>query len=565
MNTHFEKAAAYSAGVLSGVIPACNWVRLAVQRSVNDHAKQAQEGYPFRFDAAKGERVCKFIELLTHIQGPLAGQRITLEPWQAWFIMQLFSWVWKTSGTRRFKRAYLEVPKGSGKTILAAGLALYMLAADQEGGADVIATASSLEQARLCLDTARNQALKDAVLCSRFGLVVKAHRVEQPKTVSKLRGLPAKGSATEGTSIHFAVLDELHLAKSRAVYDSLRTATSKRPQAMLCCITTAGSDTSGVCFEVHEHIEAILSSTKVDESFFGIIFSIDDADDWQTESAWRKANPNWGVSVDAQGLREEAERARQLASMEEGFKQKHLCIWSGSQGEDPFLTLEKVRKCYDASLQDDFDGEAALGMDLASRLDLTAVVKLHAKRVDNVLHYYAFCKAWLPADTVANAKNASYKGWLQGGHLVATPGSIVDLSFVEDHVSELLSSYPVRQCTFDPLQSSMLVTRLMKTHPDKADCFVECTQGGKYYTGAMLLLEELVADGRFHTNSPLLMWCLANLRCKKGVTNLLFPSRPKDITLKIDAAVAALMALSACTTTSLDESTATDAPAVVYI
>jgi phage terminase large subunit-like protein len=552
-----EKANQYRADVMAGIVPACQWVRLAVKRAADDRAKVGDPGFPFIFDATKAERVCKFLSLLTHIQGPKAGERIVLENWQCFVLTEVFGWVWRETGTRRYRRAYLEVPKGNGKTILAAGIALYMMCADGEGGADVIATASSYEQARLCLDTARNMALKDPKLCTAFGINVLAHKIVQPKSVSKLRGLPAKGSATEGTAVHGAVLDELHLAKTRAVYDSLRTAASKRPQAMLFCITTAGNDISGVCYEVHSYVEELLAKTKVDESFWGCIWSIDDGDDWRTEAAWRKANPCWGISVDAQGLREEAGRALQLASMEEGFKQKHLCIWSGSFGEIPFLPLENVRKCYDANLKDDMDGEVAIGMDLASRLDLTAVVRLHAKRVNDELHYYAFAKAWLPEDTVAKSKNAQYQNWIKNGFLEASPGSIVDLSFVEAHLEETLNKYTVRNVTFDPLQSNLLVTRLMKAHPDKEQVFEECTQSGKYFTPGMLLLEELVADGRFHTNSPLLMWCLANLRSKKGVTNLLFPTRPKDEAQKIDAAVATIMGLTACSVTPLDESTTT--------
>jgi phage terminase large subunit-like protein len=553
--TFIEQADAYRADVLSGRIPACEWVKLAVKRATDDRAKQAEDGFPFRFDAVQAERVCKFLSLLTHIQGPLAGERIKLEPWQCFVLTEVFGWLWKTTGTRRFKRAYLEIPKGNGKTILAAGVALYLMCADQEKGADVIATASSFEQARLCLDTARNMALKDRVLCSKFGLEVLAHKITQPQSTSKLRGLPAKGSATEGTSVHGAVLDELHLAKTRGPYDSLRTATSKRPQALLVAITTAGNDVSGICFEVHTHVEEILSGVKVDESFWGCIWTIDDADDWRVESSWRKANPNWGVSVDAQGLREEFGRALQLASMEEGAKQKHLNIWSNDLGETPFLKLENVRKCYDANLVDDMQGEVALGLDLASRLDLTAVVRLHAKRIQDQLHYFAFCRAWLPSETASNARNAQYQAWMKTGFLTETPGSIVDLSYVEDQVGEVLGRHRVRQITFDPLQSNLLVTRLMKQHPEQKDAFVEFTQSGKYFTPGMLLLEELVADGRFHTNSPLLVWCLANLRCKKGFGNLMFPMRPKDVAQKIDGAVAAVMALSACSTTPLDEST----------
>jgi phage terminase large subunit-like protein len=554
--TFVEQADAYRADVLSGRIPACNWVKLAVKRATDDRAKQGEPGFPFRFDEVKAERVCKFVSLLTHIQGPLAGQRIQLQGWQAWVLTEIFGWLWKTQDTRRYKRVYICVPKGNGKTVLASGIALYLMAADGEKGADVIATASSLEQARLVLDGARNICLKDRKLCSKFGLEVLAHKVIQPTSTSKLRGLPSKrGEATEGTSVHGAVLDELHLAKNRGVYDSLRTATSKRPQALLVAITTAGNDISGVCYEVDTHVREILTGARCDESFWGCIWTIDETDEWRDEKTWVKANPNWGVSVDSQGLREEAARAMQLPSMEAGFKTKHLCIWENSYGDTPYLPLDDVRACYDANLADDLEGEVALGLDLASRLDLTAVVRLHAKRVNDVLTYFAFCRAWLPADTIARSQNSQYAGWVKSGFLTESPGNIVDLSFVEDYVSEMLGKHRVRQVTFDPLQSNLLVTRLQKKHPEQTEAFIEMTQSGKFFTPGLLLLEELVADGRLKTNSPLLIWCLANLRVKKGIGNLLFPIRPKEISQKIDGAVALTMALTACSTTPLDEST----------
>jgi len=545
-------ATEYRNSVLSGEIPACALVKLACKRSERDHANAA---WPFEFSVERATRACKFVSLLTHVQGPLAGSRVELQPWQAFILTEMFGWQWKSTGTRRFRRAYIEVPKGNGKSLLASAISLYLAFADQEKGADVICTASSYEQSRIVLDTARNQVAKDNKLASKFGLTVKAHKIEQASSTSRLRGLPAKGSATEGSAVHGAVLDELHLSKTRAVYDSLRTASSKRPQAMLFCITTAGNDISGICYEVHTHVEAILNQEKEDESFFGIIYGLDDADDWTLESSWQKANPNWNVSVDAQGLREEANRAMQLASMEEGFKTKHLDIWVGSFGETPFLDLGNVRKCYQADLADDFDGQCTLGVDLASRLDLACAVRLQAKRVNDQVHYYAFCSAWNPSETIKKSQNSQYAGWVRQGWLSETPGNIIDLSFVENHLADCLTKRNVRNVHFDPLQSSYLVTRLMKSFPDKVEVFVEMTQSGKYFTPGMLLLEELVAAGRIHTNSPLLLWCMSNLRAKKGVTNLLFPTRPKDMAQKIDGGVALIMALTSCAATPLDEST----------
>lgn len=553
---HVAKAQSYLASVLNAEVLACRWVKLACERAERDHARETDPAWPFRFDADKANRVCRFLEALPHIQGPLGGQKVVLEPWQCFIVTELFGWVWKETSTRRYRRASLWVPKGNGKTIICAGLALYLAFADKEPGADVVCTATSLEQAKLALNTAREQMIKNDKLAAKLGVKVRAYDIIKPDA-SKLRGLPAKGSSTEGVSLQGGIIDEIHAAKNRGVYDSLRTACSKRPQAMLFTISTAGEDTSGVGFEVYTYCQSLLSGEKEDEEFFCVIYGLDESDDWSTEESWRKANPNFGVSVDAKGIRAECHRAISLASMEPAFRTKHCNEWvSAFGGELPFLPLDKIRKCYDKDLKDDFTGTCTLGLDLASRLDLTTVVRVHGKRIDERLHYYVFCNAWLPAATLAKAKNASYPGWLRDGFLSETPGSTVDLEQIEEHVYGLLTRLPVREIDYDPLQSAYLVSRLQKRAPEMEQVFVEISQTAKYFTGGMLELEAAVADNRLHTNSPLLLWCLTNLRCKRASTNLLFPARPREIEQKIDAAVALVMALRSCAVLPLDESTA---------
>jgi phage terminase large subunit-like protein len=552
--TYSPKAQSYIDGVLAGSIVVCANVRLAVERARQDLDRENDPAWPFQFDSKKAERVCKFTELLCHIQGPKGGMRIALEPWQRFILETLFGWVWKDSGTRRFRRGYLHLPKGSGKTLLASAIALYLMCADGEEGADCVATATTLTQAKLVLDTARMMVLKDKVLQEKFGLRVRHSDVLQDRTNSRLRGLPAKGSSIEGIALHCAIVDELHAAKSRAMWDNLRTAASKRPQAMMLGISTAGDDISGIGYEVFSYVEALLNRRKDDAEFFGILYGIDPEDDWRSEDALRKANPNFGVSVDAKGVRAELNRALQLPSNEAAYRTKHLNEWLGTGGEEPFLPLDKVRKCYDPNLADDFTTAAcAVGMDLASRLDLCAVARVHSKKIEDKTHYFAFVKAWLPAATLAKSQNASYQGWLRQGFLSETPGSVTDLEVIEAHIQELFGLYTVRDVSFDPLQSNYLITRLQKENPDKTDVFVEFGQYAKHFTPGMVELETAVADGRLHTNSPLLVWCLSNLRAKRGGNNLVYPSRPKDIALKIDAAVALAMALRSTATTPLDE------------
>src|SRR5580704_8967079 len=202
----------YEAAVLSGAVPVCNWIRLAVERNQRDMARQEDDAWPYVFDPEKAARVCQFISTLHHIQGPKArkNETVYLENWQCWFLTTLFGWVWKDSGTRRFRRSYAEMGRGNGKSLIAAGAALYLCFAENEAGADVICTATVLQQARIVLDTARLMCLKNEKLCERFGLEVLAHKIEQRETNSKLRGMPSKGSSLEGVSLAAGIVDELH-------------------------------------------------------------------------------------------------------------------------------------------------------------------------------------------------------------------------------------------------------------------------------------------------------------------------------------------------------------------
>jgi phage terminase large subunit-like protein len=549
-----ERAAAYRAAVKSGEQVACDLVKQACARADRDHAREGELGYAFRFDAEKANRVCRFLELLKHVQGPLADTRLKLEDWQCFILTEIFGWVWRDTGTRRFRRGYVEVPKGNGKSLLAAGVSLFMAFADGEKGADCVCTATSMDQARIVLDTAREMCKKDVGFTTKFNLDVLAHKIEQRRSTSRLRGLPSKGSSIEGISLHGGIIDELHAAKGRTVYDNLRTACSKRTQSLLFIITTAGDDTSGIGYEVHSYTEALLAEEKSDEEFFGIIYTIDENDVWDTQAAAQKANPNWGVSVDARGVDAELNRAKQLASNEAAYRTKHLCQWLSSMGEEPFLQLDKVRKCHQSDLEDNFEGGmCAVGMDLASRLDLCSVVRIHSKKIDDKQHYYVFAKSWLPAATIAKSKNASYQAWLRQGWLAETPGSVTDLAQIEEHVAELFGKYNVRDISFDPLQSNYLVSRLQARFPDRAAAFVEFGQYAKFMTPGMIELETAVADGRVHTANPMATWCFANLRCKRVGQTLQYPTRPKAMDQKIDIGVATVMALRGCSIVPLDE------------
>jgi phage terminase large subunit-like protein len=555
MNEYVTKARQYVEDVLTGVVPACLYIRQACERSRKDLERQNTEGFPYYFDEVRAARVCSFIERLPHIQGPLAGQCVHLENWQCWLLTELFGWLRVGSGARRYRRVLCEMGRGNGKSLLASGVALYCAFCEGEGGADCICTATVEQQARLVLDCARNMMIKSEELAERLGIKVTRHEVVQESSNSRLRALPGKGATIEGTSLHLGVCDEIWAQKGRDIVDALSTGTAKRAQSLLFMITTAGRDASGVCFEIHDFVVRLLAGDAVDESFFGAIFTVDPTDQWDSIAAAQKANPNWGVSVAPSVIEEEMKRAQQIPSQQQTYRAKYLCEWVLNGGEEPFVDPLRVRACYQQDLDaEQFKGQPCVyGLDLASRLDLCSAVRVHARRIDGKVHYYAFCRSWLPSGTVDASKNASYRGWAARGDLVVTPGTITDLDTVENFLLNEVSTYKVRDIGFDPLQSNQLVSHLKKKAPSSV-VFAEVAQFAKYLTQGMQELEEVCADGRLHTSSAPLLWCLQNLRAKYVGMGLVYPCRPKDRVLKIDSAVALVMALRSVHVTPLDES-----------
>src|SRR5581483_9592671 len=303
----------YVDDVLSGAIPACKWVKLACQRQADDLARQADPTWLFRFDPDKAARVCSFIEKLPHIKGPLTGQRIVLSPWQIFILTTVFGWVSKITGFRRFRRVYSEIPRGNGKSTFSSGVALYMTAADKEGGAEVYSAAVTKEQAGIVFNDAKKMLRHEtaAALRERLGLTALEHSIHHPKSNSLFKALASENGALDELATHLSVLDELHAHKTRDVYDVMETSLGKRPQSLLWSITTAGSNRAGICFEVRDRITKILEGVFDEPTVFGIIYTIDDEDDWATIEAQQKANPNFGISVFADDLAQKLRKAQQ--------------------------------------------------------------------------------------------------------------------------------------------------------------------------------------------------------------------------------------------------------------
>ena len=298
-----NKANDYARRVRDGRIVACKWARLACERHLNDLEKSQKSDFPYRFDRAKAERVCKFKQMLPHIKGANAGENIVLQPWQLFIECNKYGWVKKSDGFRRFRISYVEVPRKNGKSTLSASDMLFMAAYDGEGGAECYSAATTREQAGIVFSVAQAMARKRRDLCESAGVAVRANSIIVTKTDSACKAVSSEAKNLDGLNPHFASIDELHAHKTRAVFDVISEGTGSREQSLVSVITTAGTDLKGVCYEQRQYLTRILEGVFEDDEYFGIIYTIDDEDDWTSEAALIKANPNYGVSVLPKSLR----------------------------------------------------------------------------------------------------------------------------------------------------------------------------------------------------------------------------------------------------------------------
>ena len=547
MRDYDQIAEQYCNDVISGKILACEYVKLACERQVKDLNRQ--RGFPYMYDVSRGAKVCAFVELLPHIKGALAGQPIKLEPWQVFIIMTVFSWV-KEDGSRRFRRVYIEVPRGNGKSALSSAIGLYMLTADNEGGAEVYSFATTRDQAKIVFGDAQQMARKSTGLRNHFGVDVNAHNIFVSKTASKFEALSAEGSTLDGLNTHFACIDELHAHKTRAVYDVVETSIGKRLQSLLWVITTAGSNRTGICYEVRGFVTKVLKGNTVDESQFGIIYGLDKDDDWATEDALIKANPNWGVSVMPEVLSSLQSKAMSMASAANNFRTKHLNEWVNA--DVSWMDMRAWEACADTTLNiDDFEGKPCyMALDLASKVDIAAKMMLFEKNG----HYYAFGDYYLPKETVERAENSQYSGWESLGLLTVTEGSIIDFQVIEDKILHDCKRFDVIEVPYDPFQATQLSMRLLNQGVN----MVEVRPTVLNFSEPMKQLEALVLSGKFHHNGcPILEWMVSNIVCHVDAKDNIYPrkERPEN---KIDGVVALIMALNRAIANSNDDGSLDD-------
>ena len=573
---YLPAARAYACAVLDGTIPACKWVRLAVERQQADLARTAEvteliataqaavnaaaqglwagpleevaalqaqaeaavAAWPWVFDADRAERPCYFIELLPHIKGEWAAQRalITLEGWQVFIVTTVFGWVHRDTGWRRFREVYLEVPRKNAKSTLSSGIALYMLAADGEHGAEIYSAATTREQARIVFDVAREMAARSPGLRDQLGVALLAHSITAAYTSSKFLPLAAEASTQDGLNVHLAVLDELHAHKRRELYDVLDTARGSRRQSLIWIITTAGTDRSGICYARRTHITKLLDRVIEDASVFGIIYTIDEGDDPHVEASWAKANPNWRVSVLPDDMAAASRKAEAMPSDLNNFLTKRLNVWVN--GESAWMDMRAWERCAKPALQiEDFEGEKCwAGLDLAEKRDFAAYFRV----IERAGVWHVFAKLYMNEVAVQESGNAHLAGWARSGYVTMTDGNITDFDVIADDMRADCKRFDMQEIAFDPHMGQYFAVRLL----EEGLPMVEIAQRSAFYSSALIQVDNLVHERKLiHEGNPVMAWMMSNLVVKVSKFNELRSPTKERAENKIDGPMAMLMAL----------------------
>lgn len=543
-----EVARRYASDVLSGEIPACKWVKAAARRHFDDLADQSV----YRLDEAASDRVCTFAELMPHTKGAWARkkERIRLKPAQVFILVSIFGWLRVADGLRRYRTVYLEMARKNAKSTLCSVIALYLLALDGEEGAEVYSAATTRDQARIVFAAARRMAELEPEFRRRFGVTVWKDSVTVDSTGSALKPLSAEANTLDGLSTHGGLIDEVHAHRTRDVWDVMETSTGSRSQPLIFGITTAGSNRAGICYEIRGYLCKVLNGTlhrhgglgykvegdtAVDETFFGLIYTLDDDDDWQDEAVWIKANPLLGVSVYLDDLQRQAKKASHLASAQPGFLTKRMSVWVNADSAwMDMLAWERAAASLDMA---DYKGwDCTFGLDLASKVDITSLAILFQRDGEYVL----FTRHWLPEDAISESSISQYAGWAQNEYLTATDGNVLDHEAVQAEIEALAEEYNPSAIGYDPGYDRIIPQNLA----NKGLPAVEVRATVMNFSEPMKQFEAITLGGKLkHDGNPVTAWMVSNVVCHRDAKDNIYPRKERDEN-KIDGVIAAILALN---------------------
>lgn len=524
-----DPVTAYADAVVGGRIVASRLVVAACRRHLADLDRAVARGWEWR-PAAAVDAIEFFRDVLCLPEDSDASDDgatpasddappFVLSPWQAFIVGSLMGW-YTTRGDRRFRTAYLETAKGSGKTPMCAGLLLYMLISDRERGGQYYVAAVTREQAGIAFSDIERMVAASPHL--RAVLLPTKNNLALPKTSSFIRAISAERRALDGKRVSGAIIDELHEQPTPVVVNKIRRGTKARRNALILEPTNAGFDRASVCWAHHEYSRKVLDETVEGSDWFAFICAIDPCDecaargrwfpdddcphcdDWKTEGPhWTKANPNLGVSLPWSYVRSLVRQAIGMPSEISSLLRFNFGVWT--RGVDRAIDMGRWAACQPLPADDDLVAADAFGaFDLGETDDFSAWCRLWVLDDGRVA---VKMKYFLPAAALDRYPDRPYQEWERSGALTVTDGDVIDFEVVRETIRTDARADGLRAIYYDTRTARETAQLLIAEGLD----LVPITQGFPLHE-AIKRFGALIASGLLcHGNDPILTWMASNL------------------------------------------------------
>lgn len=448
----------------------------------------------YTYDKATAEKVVRFIEkFCTHVKGKLMGKPYIPEKWEREEIIKpLFGWK-RPDGTRRYRRIYIELPKKNSKTTLAAAICMHLLHNDGELGAEIYSAACDKEQANICFEIASGMVKNNKDLLSRTKVLRNSLYVD--KTNNFYKSVSHEAFTKHGFNAHAIIVDEYAFHPDNELVEALESGMAAREQPLTIYITTAGIRKEGMPgWNMHQYALKVKNKIIKDDALLVVMYGADDKDDITSEAVWKKANPNYGKSVNPEYLKERCKNLQPNT-----FKRFHLNIWTAS--EMNFISPQDWDKCNLGPIK--MEGNCIATVDLSASVDFTCLGFLF----DRVTHLDFKLFTFIPEDTFENRVNREVlRPWVDAGYIVLTPGNVVDYDFI---IKKILDhKEQIQEVAFDPWNKAIIVNGLS----DKGVEMIEYPQDIKKMSPAVKELRKLLMKQKInHEGNPVLSWMNSNI------------------------------------------------------
>lgn len=498
--------------------------------------------YNFLKPEDRARHAIDFIQQLKHTKGKWAGEPFILFDWQRELIEKIFGTIDK-NGYRIIRKCYVEIPKKNGKSEIAAAIALYLLFADRESGAEIYSAASDRDQAAIVFDVAAQMVRYNPALSKRCRIIDSRKRIVIPPN-NFYHVLSADVQNKHGFNTHGVIFDELHTQPKRDLWDVLTEgAGDARLQPLIFAITTAGYDRESICWEVHQYAEKVRNGIIEDPHFYSVVYSLPEKEDWESEKNWYKVNPSLDKIIDIDKVRTAYGEAKEIPAKQNTFRRLRLNQWTqqSTRWIDMAMWDKGERKVDEESLTGNI---CYGGLDLSAVSDITAWVMVFPYDDSNDVD--VLCRLWCPEERLYEASNKyqnQYRLWKQQGFLKTTPGDAIDYAFVKKQIIEDAKKFNIQSMNIDRLFQGFQLA--MELEEELAGITDVATMGMGFTSMAAPVkdFEGRVLKGLIHHGgNPVLRWMMDNLVVKVDEAGNYKPDK-RNSQGKIDGIVALIMAL----------------------